>query len=215
MTILSKIKKIIDYAKFGRFIIGGFNWDGKNDRLRPLHFPCEMVNFNDMIQYATALTGDIISFSGNGYAQNNTSIEYINLPKCTSLGNWAAFRGCQVLKECHLPSLVSLDQEWLCQCSNLEILEVGSLTYFKSQYAMKGNPKLHTFIIGKGTADSLFLQECPLLTQECLHNIIDNVVDRKGGLALTLTVHQDAYDRISEEYKTKLSNKNWNLAIGK
>lgn len=212
--VLSKVKTLIDYAKFGMFIIGANNWDGKNDRLCPLHFPDGMTGFNDLIQYATSLTGGILSFGGNGYAQNNTTIEYINLPKCTFMGNWAAFNGCKALKECYLPSLRRLNNTWLCNCSELEILEVGTLTEFNSQYAMKGNPKVHTFIIGKNTAVSLYLQECPLLTQECLHNIIDNLADATGSNALTLQVHQDVYDRISEEYKTKLTNKNWNLAVG-
>ena len=218
MTILSKvlseIKTLIDYAKFGVFFVRTNNYDEKNDRLMPLHFPKGVKRFDSgLIQYATALTGEVVSFAGGGYAQNNTSIEYINLPKCTFMGQWSAFNGLQALKECFLPSLRVLNQYWLCNDPNLEILEVGVLTDFNGSYAMKGNPKVHIFIIGKDTAVSLYLQECPLLTQECIHNIIDNVADRTGTSALTLYVHQEVYDRISEEYKTKLSNKNWNLAV--
>jgi hypothetical protein len=214
MTPLSKVKTLIDYAKFGMWLIGAHNWDGKNDRLKSLHFPNGMRGFNDLIQYATALTGGILSFSGNGYAQNNTTIEYINLPKCTSIGDWGAFNGLMALKECHLPLQRRLTNNWLCNAPNLEILEVGALTLFQKGYAMVGNPKVHTFIIGKDTNCSLYLHNCPLLTQECLHNIIDNLADATGLNALTLQVHQDVYDRISEEYKTKLTNKNWNLAVG-
>lgn len=213
MIIRSWVKTLIDYAKFGMFMVRTNNYDEKNDRLMPLHFPKGVKKFDSgLIQYATALTGEVVSFVGNGYAQNNTTIEYINLPKCTSMGNWAAFNACKALKECYLPSLRKLANSWLCNCSELEILEVGTLTEFNSQYAMKGNPKVHTFIIGKDTAVSLYLQECPLLTQECLHNIIDNLADMTGAKALTLQIGSDNIAKVSDEYKLKLSNKNWNLA---
>ena len=196
------------------FFARASNYDQKSDRLTPLHFPKGVTFFdNGLIQYATALTGYVKKIgSGSQYAKGSTTIEYINLPELSTVAGWDACRYMYELKECRLPSLRRLDDNHFCDCGKLEIFEVGSLTTFASARAMFGNPMLHTFIIGKDTAVSLPMQKCPLLTQECLHNIIENVADRTGGDTLTLTVHQDAYDRISEEYKTKLSNKNWNLA---
>lgn len=221
MTILSKVKTLIEYAKFGMFYVQASNYDEKADRLKPLHFPKGVKHYDSgLIQYATALTGHLKQLgygTGNGYAKNNTTIEYINLPKLTSIAGWGSCQNMYALKECRLPSLRNLECAQLVNCGNLEIFEVGSLVIFSNSggaHAMSGNSKVHTFIVGKDTSCSLYLHYCPLLTQECLHNIIDNVADRKGTSTLTLTVHQEAYDRISEEYKTKLSNKNWNLAIG-
>ena len=215
--VLSKVKTLIDYARFGMFFVRAYNYDQRNERLNPLHFPESVVLFDsDIIQYATSLTGYIKAFGyRTNYCKNNNNLEYINLPKCMSIGDgWRNFSGLTALKECRLPSLRRFEFEQLFDCSNLEILELGSLSVYDSRYPLNGTPKLHTVILGKGTNCNLYFQKCPNLTQECLHGIIDNVADRTGTNALTLYVHQEAYDRISEEYKTKLSKKNWNLAIG-
>lgn len=211
--VISKVKTLIEYAKFGVFMIRVNNYDNKNDRLMPLHFPKGVYKFDsDLIQYATALTGHLTVLGGrNYYAMDNTTIEYINLPNAIPMG-WGTCKGMKALKECHLHSWRDINSERFYFCGNLEVFEVGSLTAFDIQ-VLKESAKLHTFICGKDTNCSLYLQYCPLLTQECLHNIIDNLADRTGTSALTLYVHQEAYDRISEEYKTKLSNKNWNLAV--
>lgn len=216
MTLLSKVQTLIDYAKLGMFFIQASNYDGKNDRLKPLHFPNGIVKFNsNLIQYATGLTGGIVSFvSATNYAKDNTTIEYINLPKCANFGGWGSFSGMTALKECRAPSLAILANDTFVNCGNLEIFEVGALTYFSNGSAgsaMVGNPKVHTFIIGKGTSCSLYLHRQPLLTQECLHNIIDNLADRTGLTALTLQIGSDNIAKLSEEYKTKLFAKNWTL----
>ena len=210
MTILSKVKTLIDYAKFAMFLIRANNYDGKNDRLCPLHFP-KIYNFNSgLVQYATALTGYVKTLgSGNGWCDGNDTIVYVNLPNLQTINGFAGFSRLRALKECHLPSLRNISNDNLVSCSVLEILEVGSLTYFDSK-VMQYNTAVHTFICGKDTACNLYLQYCPLLTQECLHNIIDNLADRTGTTALTLQIGSNIA-KLSEEYKLKLLAKNWNL----
>ena len=79
MTLLSKVKTLIEYAKFGMFYVKAYNYDNRNDRLMPLHLPKGVQWFDSgLIQYATALTGHVKRLGvGSKYAYGNTTIEYI------------------------------------------------------------------------------------------------------------------------------------------
>ena len=215
MTIVSKIKTLIEYARFGMNM--GELFKGNNSEL---FIPKSMqsMNFNQPVghQYTVvgkkiiALKGRVKSIAGIAFAES--VLELIDLPECTAITSWGMFGNATNLKEVHFLSMTDVKEgETFLNCTALEFVEFGVLTFMHNS-TLKGCTALHTFICGTGTAANLYLHDCPLLTQECLHNIIDNVADRTGTSALTLQIGEDNIAKISDDYKNKLINKNWNLA---
>ena len=112
------------------------------------------------------------------------------------------------LRICKLPKVSIMGQEAISDCPKLEYLEMGSLDSMHTT-SLRGDEALKEFVVGKGTRANLYLYHCPNLTQECLHNIVDNLADRTGLTSLTFYVGEENLAKISEDYKAKLTQKNW------
>lgn len=218
MIIRSWVKTLIEYAKFGMGVSA--LWRQKTiDELfiaKGINSISFASNFGKgtLRDYAKSINMPYVTYmTGSKTLQNNEVVEKVTAPKVTVFERNDYFYHAYGLKELYLDSCRKASDYLFCNCKNLQILKLGALTE-SSNTAFMGCGALHTLIVGEGTEANLFVQYSFLLKQECVHDIIDNVADRTGTSALTLYVHQDVYDRISEEYKTKLSNKNWNLAVG-
>ena len=187
MNPLDKIKTLIDYAKFGMFFC-----EYEKGRNAPLHFPRAITTYkkdwnSGWNARATKITGYLKTFGGTNCVGGEKPIVEIDLPELTNAsGPWAATNyDNYTLKICKLPSLRVVPNYHLRNFYALEYLEYGALDEFWNE-SLKNCTSLHTLIVGKGTAASLYLQNCPLLTQESLHGIIDNFADRTDTSALTL-----------------------------
>lgn len=217
MTPLSKVKTLIEYSKFGIGVSA--LWRQKPVKELFIAKGVNSISFANgfgkgtMRDYAKTINMPYVTYmTGYKTLQNNEVVEKVTAPKVIAFERKDYFYHAYGLKELYLDSCRKASDYLFCNCKNLQILKLGALTE-STNTAFMGCGALYTLIVGEGTAANLFIQYSPLLTQECMHNIIDNVADRIGTSALTLYVHQDVYDRISEEYKTKLSKKNWNLAV--
>lgn len=216
MTIRSKIKTIIDYAKFGMGVSA--LWRQKTVEELFVAKGINSISFGNgfgkgtMRDYAKTINMPYVTYmTGDKTLQSNEVVEKVIAPKITAFERNDYFYHAYGLKELYLNSFQKPLGYMFANCKNLQILQLGTLTQ-SANTAFMGCSALHTIIVGEGTAASLFIQYSPLLTQECLHNIIDNVADRKGTSALTLQIGTDNIAKVSDEYKIKLSNKNWNLA---
>ena len=212
MTLLSKVKTLIDYAKFGMFFCE--REKGKN---APLHFPRAITTYkkdwaNGWNIYATKITGHLKTFGGTNCVGGNTPIVEIDLPELTNAsGAWAATNyDNYTLKTCKLPSLRVVPNGHLRNFYALEYLEYGALVEFWNE-SIKNCTSLHTLVVGKGTACNLFLYHSEAYTQECLHNIIDNLAELKG-VSYKLHIGTVNLAKISPEYLKKLENKGWSYA---
>lgn len=210
MTILSKVKTLIEYAKFGTQM--SEIWKGN---LTELYVPKSIPEFDGrkwFNGYITTLTGRVKkltpTFACTG--GNNTVLEYVNLPECVSTNGGSHFSNAKALKECILPALTSLPPYFWDYCTALKYIEVGALEAMDPT-ALRGCTALEFFKIGNGTRCNLFLYQSKHLTQECLHGIIDAFEDRSGKTALTLHIYDVCAERISPEYKQKAADKEINI----
>ncbi len=223
MTILSKLKTLIEYAKCGMGICQIYKFDADNPG--DLYFPQNLdlgVKIGDSNAIAMANNLYVRSIKGraktfgaygcNGTCKNMLNLEEIDLPECTSFYVPYGFGYCTKLHTVKLSAL----KEITCiaafeHCTSLKYIEFGSLAIMGNQVLLRCT-ELETVVVGKDTTASLYLHYSVYLTQECLHNIIDNLADMTGRAAPTLQIGSNNIAKLSDEYKTKLSNKNWNLA---
>lgn len=207
--IIHQVKTLIDYAKFG-VSMSRYVKNQAGELFVPPHLPNWNSSIKSLATKFTSITGYVENTVTGEYAfGDNKTIEYVNLPLLEKV-EYAAFIRCEALKTCILPSVTKIGGYAFSRCWGLEYLELGTLESVTNPF---GECKsLHTLIVGKGTNATLPLTDCTNLTQECLHNIIDNLADRKGTSALTLQIGSVNIAKVSDEYKIKLSNKNWNLA---
>jgi hypothetical protein len=228
MTILSKalseVKTLIEYAKCGMGLdkIYRVNVDNPAD----LYFPkpieitgsinnAPRINMKNNL-YIRSIKGKITKIKGEQSAFSNMlNLEVIDLPECIEFYAPYGCAGCVKLHTVKLPKLSIFDALAIFDgCVGLKYLELGTLTTMGDRTLLRCT-ELETIVIGKDTSCNLYFRYCRLLTQKCMHNIIDNVKDLAaiGAKACTISVNLEVYNRISEEYKTKLSNKGWNLAV--
>ena len=146
---------------------------------------------------------------GENCLRENNNVEIIDLPELTRANSHAAFNRASELRICKIPKIRSMTQYFLSYCPKLEYLEIGSLSNMYSN-SLQNATSLTTLIVGKGTTASLYLYQCPNLTQESLHNIIDNYADMTGLAAPTFYVGEENLAKISPEYLKKLRDKNIN-----
>ena len=216
MTLLSKVKTVIDYAKYGVSMSHAHNGDSEYELYLPKSLGSYRANKNDgnIINVAYAVKGTIFSFGSSNdnysmFAIPNYICKEIDLPECTETpGAWGIFSGLKSLITFRMPKLKILKKGFLEDCINLEIVEFGALdsTDFSS---FRGCSNIKEFIVGNGTRANLYLYHCPNLSKECLENIIDNLEDRTGLTSLTFYVGEENLAKISEDYKAKLTQKNW------
>ena len=210
MTILSKIKTLIEYAKFG---VSWHKYISSGTTIIDFEAPkgIEMLyssNFNFSKDRIRTFKGDFKRISGNGLFQASTTLEIIDLPKCISHSGWGMFNNNTVLRIVKEPSMRNIAGDDFKNCTALEYVEFGALINLGNT-VFKGCTALHTVIVGEGTACNLFLYHSEALTQECLHNIIDNLADMTGLTAPTFYVGEENLAKIESEYLTKLTQKNW------
>lgn len=218
MTLLSKVNTIIEYAKYGVSMSHAHNGDGEYELYLPrsLGSYTAMSRDGDIINVVSGIKGKIFSFGSSNdnypmFGQPNSICEIIDLPECTyNPGGWGIFSGLKALKVFRLPKIRVLGKCYLQNCNNLEIVEVGSLVTTQTD-SFSNCSKIKEIIIGKDTTASLYLYHCPELTQECLHNIIDNLADMTGSNAPTFYVGEENLTKISPEYISKLNQKHWNF----
>ena len=209
MTLLSKVQTLIDYAKFGMAQCILYNGYEPYD----LHFPRAITTYssanNNGWQYnARSITGYVKTMGGNYFGKGNAITEIIDLPELISWSSYGIFSAMSALRICKLPKVSIMGQEAISDCPKLEYLEMGSLDSMHTT-SLRGDEALKEFVVGKGTRANLYLYHCPNLTQECLHNIVDNLADRTGLTSLTFYVGEENLAKISEDYKAKLTQKNW------
>lgn len=176
-TLLSKVKTLIEYAKFGMFIC-----KYHNSETGELFFPRAInrysVGHNAGYQpYATKITGHLKTYGASSCLNANKTVVEIDLPECINVTSnpWSEY-GNSTLKVCKLPSLRQVYGATWKNFTALEYLELGSLTNFFNG-CLLGCEALTEFYIKEGTYSTLFLQYCPNLTQKSLHSIIENYAD--------------------------------------
>lgn len=209
MTLISKVKTLIDYARFGMAQCILYNGSESYD----LHFPraittYEAPNNGGWQCNARSITGYVKMLKGNYFGKGNATTEIIDLPELVSCSDYAALSLMSALRICKLPKIIIMGQEFISDCPRLEYLEMGALESMQTT-SVKGDEALKEFVVGKGTRANLYLYHCPNLTQECLHNIVDNLADRTGLTSLTFYVGEENLAKIESEYLTKLTQKNW------
>jgi hypothetical protein len=212
MTILSKIKTLIDYAKFGKFQCQMFN--KKQDEL---FFPRSIETYERSYNsgwnmYATKLTGYLKSFGGINFLGADKPIIEIDLPECTSVlanPNTGLVDGTAntVLKVIKLPKLRNIPSKAFQKLEGLEYLELGVVTSFHT-YALYGSVNVKEIYVKEGTTSSLYLYHCPNLTQECLHKIIENYADMNGATAPTFHIGGANLLKVDTEHIIMLEEKN-------
>lgn len=141
-------------------------------------------------------------------------IEEVDLPFCNSFSVNEVYGSSggdtitnKVVKIIKLPSLRILQRRNFKNLGALEYMEVGAVTSCHAS-ALTGCTALKEFYVGKNTTGSLFLYECPELTQECLHKIIENYADMTGAQAPTFQVGGANIMKIDKEHIAMLENKN-------
>lgn len=214
MTILSKIKTLIEYAKFGKFQCQMFN--GKKDEL---FFPRSIETYESDYNsgwnmYATKLTGYLKSFGGISFFGANKPIVEVDLPECIRINanNNSGLTGGDInttLKSIKTPKVRDIHFRAFQNLQSLEYLELGAVTSFGTT-SVQGCDSLKELYVGEGTTSSLFLYHCPNLTQKCLHQIIENYADMTGAAAPTFHVGEENLAKIDNEHIAMLNAKNIN-----
>lgn len=112
-----------------------------------------------------------------------------------------------------MPNVTTLGSSVIYQTPLLKTMIVGTLTKTITssfrQETSKGQGTLETVVIGANTTADLYLQWSNKYPQSVLHNIIDNLADKTGQTAGIITLGETNIAKISDEYKQKLRNKNW------
>lgn len=211
MTILSKVKTLIEYAQFG---VSMHRLHKGNPGAIYLHKGLSNIGWNNgvttktLAEVATVLNAPYSTgIYGNKVLENNTRLTQVYLPKCTSIANAdSMFKNAKALKEVDLSSLRVVTYHLFYGCSSLEVLKLGIVEAF-SNVALTGCTALHTIEVADGSSGSIYLHHCPNITQESLHGIIDAYSRKITAGPLTLQLGEVNLLKISEEYKAKaLSN---------
>lgn len=208
MTILSKIETLIDYAKFGTFFSKKYN-GGTGELFFPRSFKTvnQIVKNYDPKLQATAIKGYIQNSGSEYFLSAHTRVEVVDLPLFIGGNTYAGFVNNTALKICKLPKLRNLGYMCFKGSTALEYIELGAITSCDT-YAFSGLNNLKTVRVGEGTTGSLFLYECPNLTQECLHKIIENYADMTGSQAPTFHVGGANVLKIDDKHIEMLYRKN-------
>jgi hypothetical protein len=208
MTILSKLETLIEYAKFGMHQVKYYRNKGETGEL---FFPrgigyYNVANNDGWQKIATSIKGYAKQVGANGFLKDNYVTKVIDLPELTSIGGWSAYGG-KALQIFKAPKLRYCNAGIWNGAEKLEYLELGAVTNFGTT-DLSGCSALKEFVVGKGTTSSLFLFECPNLTQECLHKIIENYADMTGGQAPTFHVGGANILKVDKEHIAMLEEKN-------
>ena len=210
ISLIDKVKTIIAYAKFGEFFARRKNGETLIDEL---FFPpaVKSINYNwneGENLYCKKISGYLQVFSGTALLSDNKPTEEIDLPFCTLISsnptNSTANTTLKILK---WPSYTKVINNNFANLRALEYLELGVITSFSTN-ALTLCYSLKEFYNKEGTTSSLFLFDCPNLTQECLHKIIENYADMSQTTAPTFHIGEENLAKIDEEHITMLEAKN-------
>lgn len=216
MTLISKVKTLVEYAKLGEFTARRLNGETLIDEV---FFPRAITKYteswtNTCTRYCKKVTGYLKTFGGGGVFGTNKIVEEVDLPCCISFevaeahgptGNVGEYN--TVLKTVKMPSLRVITPRQFCNLQALEYLELGATTSFVSN-TLIGSNSLTEFYVKEGTTSNIYLQHCPLITKECLHLVIENYADMSDNKAPVFYVGAENLAKIDKEYITILENKN-------
>ena len=143
-----------------------------------------------------------------------SSLTEINAPVLTTIGD-KAFNSCTSLTKINLPMLTTIGTEAILNTPKIVKMTVGALTStdpYSFKQPIKGyNGSLTVLEVGNGTSADLYLQYSNKYTQATLHAIIENLADlSERETAGNFVVGSTNLDKIDDEHKTMLRNKNWN-----
>ncbi|MEE0982007.1 MAG: hypothetical protein U0K91_09995 [Acutalibacteraceae bacterium] len=212
--ILSKIKTLIEYAKFGICISRYVNGETVIDEL---FCPRSITTYStekigNFTVKCKKLSGYIKKINGAYMFQNYRDLVELDLPYCTSFtadSTWGTTNNGtnQKVKSIKLPSLRVVNRRVFWGLASLEYLELGALTSVDT-YALGGASSLTDLYVKAPVTCSLFLYESPNLKQECLHKIIENYADMTGATAPTFHVGGANMMKIDKEHIAMLESKN-------
>lgn len=221
MTLIDKVKTLIEYAKCGM----GFCQLYKRDVDNPadLYFPKEIdlgngINSSVLVNmkanlYIRSIKGNLTSFGvsgGQGQCQNMLNLKTVELPKCTSFYLPYGFFGCEELQTVKLPALTKITSiATFDSCDKLEHLEFGALTEMHKQLLVRATG-IKTIVVGKGTNCTLYFEYCPELTNESVQGIIDNLATVTTKQYLYLDTNVKA--RLTTEQIAAATQKGWTIA---
>lgn len=219
MTPISKVKTLIEYAKWGMFICKAIKNEISDEVCPPKAF--SKINYGNgvpflnirnytWLNYTKKVSSPYVTDFGGSNCLGAV-VEVIDLPNCISIGNYQWSGANSSLRVLKLPRVRSMNNSFLQNCTALEYVEFGALTNMTTMIFRGSQATMREFYIGEGTACNLYLHQCPNLTQECLHRVIDNLADLTGVKACTLQIGTDNIAKLSEEYTEKLFAKNWSL----
>lgn len=129
MMILSKVKTLIEYAKFGVMQSIIYN---KEPTLYELCFPKSITSYNNnnnnsgwQIQ-AKAITGHLQTISAQNFLSGNNNVEVIDLPELVNVsGSYALFNRAYGLRICKIPKVKILGRYFFQIVQNLNILKLA------------------------------------------------------------------------------------------
>lgn len=206
ITLLSKVKTLIEYARFGMFVC-----KFQNGETGELYFPRAIQRYDvgsaSWRSKATSMKGRVKTIGGNNFLLNNPTLKEIDLPECNNLMTYPWGTN-STLKIAKLPSVREINASIFQNFTALEYLELGSLLRFNAN-TLNGCTALKEFYVGEGINCTLSLQYCPNLTQECLHSIIENYEDMSASAyPPTLCLGGENIKKIDEDHLAILSWKN-------
>lgn len=165
--------------------------------------------------YQSSMKGDLIfpnltsiqalSFWGFSIGDDNT----FEAPKVENLGSNALKS--LLVSVIKLPNCHTLNGGSLSDCIGTRRVEVGTLKSMSTTTFNDGMAAMEEFIVGEGTTSSIYVQSLEWLTQECLHNIIDNYANMNGATSPTFNMGIANLEKVSDEYKAKAVSKNITL----
>lgn len=184
----------------------------------PLYNTSNVTNFDSMFMSCTSLKYlplfDTSKATSMGRMLNNCysllEVPHFDITNMTYMSY--AFCGCNSIKTIPLFDL-SKGVHFtgaLLSCASLETipaLDVGNLLSSMS-YTFSGCPELlHCEL--RNVKDHLDFRDSSKLSRESLLNLFNNLPVYEGNSSQTITLHKEAYDRLTEEDKEFLESKNW------
>lgn len=199
MSLLDKVKTVIEYARFGVF-----QCKLRNDETGELFFPRAIDRYtegqNGWQRWATKISGYVKTFGAASCMSLATQCETIDLPLCNNVLTYSWVSGANnVLKVCKLPSLRRVDGAVWQNFTALEYLELGSVGYLHNN-ALKGCTALKEVYTKEGTTATMHLYHIEELTAESMLAIAESYADMTGLVAPTLYLGEANLNRLFTTY---------------
>lgn len=130
-----------------------------------------------------------------------------------ALINLQQFDLCRLLVTVDLPNCKTMySAKYVFRnCSALRTLKLAKQTQPQWKTCLNGTTSLEVLELGAGTNQDTYAYWSDNLTQECLINLIISFADMTGKTSRTFWVGDVNKEKIPQEYKDMLTNKNWTL----